>query len=369
MPRHLQTAACAVALAISSPLWAQNSVFPSPHWGGTTYPDLTPTKRVGVHFIGFTQYGKERDAEGNYTFEPYNDIDETLGLNLLAASNTRLFNRQLLRSTLTYRGMVFAGVTDDHVTRYLQNEVAHKWLQRPDLPPVPRSTDDTYEPERISLGSSGTALAGYAGEVNLRMMSWVDSRTRGRLAVPTGFFAGAGFSASTIQQEVYGQFGAHPLKRWHVPGIPRCLLLDLQTVSVSAMSRAGVLLPGRVFDDIAGRYVTTQGTISLAFRLYLDYPVVVDYSVTGTSGMFVRGRTADERTKVRQDGRAIEDAYQSKEPLEERYYALKVRIGSFEFETYNDSTGGKDKGPSFGTRATLVVTSDYKALSGWIDRL
>ena len=361
---RLQLAIWALTIAIGSPLWAQNSVFPSSHWGGTTYPDLVPTQRVGAHFFGFTQYGKEIvGKKGPYSFEPYNDIDETLGFNLLAVSNTRALDRRTPRSSMTYRGMVFVGAIDDHIPRFLQNEVAHSWFR--DLRPVPRDTTDTYDPDTTSLGSSGPALLGYAGEVNLRLMSWISSDLR----VPTGFFFGTGFAVSTIQHEIYGQFGGVHFKSWDMPTIPGRFLFDLRTLDVSATSRFGVLLPGRVFDDIASRYVTVQGTISAVFRFWVDYPVYVDYSISSTSGMFVRQRIVAERAQLTQDNDDKKDTYQHKQPLKERYYALKARIGSFEFETYNDSQGGKDKGPSFGARFSLVVTPDYKILSSWIGRL
>jgi hypothetical protein len=59
----------------------------------------------------------------------------------------------------------------------------------------------------------------------------------------------------------------------------------------------------------------------------------------------------------------IKETYQFKEPLKERFYSLKVQLGSFVFETYNDSKGGKDIGPSFGVRTSLVVSPDYKVLT------
>ena len=352
---------------------AQNSVFPAPHWGGVIYPSLRPTKRIGIHFVGFTQYGKELDQSDNYVFEPYNDIDKTLGFNLIAASNTRYVKQGFFRSNLTYRSMIFAGITDDHVPRFLQNIIAHKVVPRikrqDDALPVPRNTTDTHTPERISLGPTRADLFGYSGELDLRLFSRSNSKAGGLQFIPTGFFVGGGFSFSTLQHELYVQFGAHPFKRYDLPGLFR-IILDWRMLSLSAMSRLGVLQPGWIFGNIASRYVIVQGTVSGVFRLWLDYPIKIDFSIASTTGMFVQARDPAEIQKIITiDERKPEDVYQTKEPLKERYYSLKVLIGSFIFETYNDSYGGKDKGPSFGARFSLVVSPDNKRLWGLLDWL
>ena len=340
----------------------QNVVAPSSHWGSTMYPELRPSRTAGLHLVGFTQFGKELDTSGQYDFESYNDIEETLGFNFLAYSRTGYANRSNARSNLLRRTVITLGIISDVTTEWLQNDVIHAGLLADPLDPIPRDSSDTKD--QISTGPTRFGIYGYSEEVTYRINTRAISTSGQVQYIPTPLFVGGGLSISNLQVEGFVQYGAS-----HFLKTPRNLIefrrfFRLDYADFSAMSRRGVLLPARiygpilpysVFKDIASGYTSTQGSITLYGEFLIPckllglfhLPLVAQFTITNASGLFVARRDQQARERAKTDDREVSKVYQSKSPLKERFLSVKIRLGSFIFETSNDIAGGKDKGPSF----------------------
>ena len=64
--------------------------------------------------------------------------------------------------------------------------------------------------------------------------------------------------------------------------------------------------------------------------------------------MFLRSATGDVDTPFGREGRR-------RDALDERFLSLRLQVGSWTFETFNDSRGGKDRGPTYGARAFVTA--------------
>jgi hypothetical protein len=355
------------ALLISMPTTAQVAT-PTGHWGGIMLPELETRTENGLHFVGFTQYGKEMfPGTRTYTFTPYNEINETLGFNFITRTDSRIVpKRSSARTALTSRRTWMFGIVDDRVTEFLQNDAIHWANFREDsLERVPRRLTDT--PTRTSLGPSKglrDPIFGFSQEYFLRLQN--TRRFGGREeTVPTPFFVGAGIALSTINHEMFLQAGSNVLEvdlrprsannpTRFTPSIPG--VLALRTVGIGGMVRSGVLLPASHFDDLTASYTNVQGVTRFGLEIF-RIPVNAELAATSASGFFVRTRTAEELAIAREIGSDPKDVYESKTPLREWFVALRVRAGGFTFETYNDMIGGKDKGPSFGAHVNFEVSN------------
>lgn len=341
---------------------------PTGHWGGIMLPELERRTEYGLHFVGFTQYGKEtQSGTRNYTFTPYNEINETLGFNFITRTDSRVVSRfSSSRNALTSRRTWMVGIVDDHVTEFLQNDAIHWANFRSDsLDRVPRRLSDT--PTHTSRGASKgltDPIVGVSQEYFLRLQN--SRRFNGREeTVPTPFFVGAGFALSTINHEAFLQAGANVMEvdlRPHTPtnptrftpSIPK--VIAVRSVGVGGIVRTGVLLPARHFDDLTASYANVQGVARIGLEI-LEVPVNAEFAVTSASGFFVQTRTPEELAMAAEIGQDPKDVYQSKTPMREWFVALRVRAGGFTFETYNDMIGGKDKGPSFGAHVSFEVSN------------
>ena len=337
---------------------------PSSHWGSVTLPELGERQEVGLHFIGFTQYGKEVSGDPpEYSFRPYNDIDETLGFNVLTYTRSGRNERySTARNDVSTRTSVMAGIVDDRVTEWLQNRVVH-WsnLRTDSLNRVPRRPGDTFK--ETSLGpTKAVPIIGISKEYILRLQSTRRSGGQDR-AVPTPFFIGGGVGLSTINHEAFVQGGANvvradlrprgPLNRsGRELGLPGVLVLS--SIGVGGMARTGILAPSVHFDDLTAGYTNVQAVLGLGLEVY-RVPVELDISMTSTEGFFVASRTEEEEAEVEDIGADSEKVYSAKTPMRERFLSLRFRAGGFTVETYNDLIGGKDKGPSFGVGLNLMI--------------
>lgn len=388
---------CSLLLNVLSftPLLAQGVVTPSSHWGTILIPERTEREEWGFHAVGFTQYGKELiPGTEQYTFRPYNDMDETLGFNFITLSCTdhiQPFSNPLVacpelatrvlgpllrtksfepgagdgihnsvsENPLSRRRTFLLGLVDDHATEFLQNRVVHlaNWRDEK-LVRIPRSVDDT--PDETSLGpTKALPLLGVSDEYFLRLgftrKEGTEPDQLEDVRVLSPFFLGGGFALSTINQEAFLHVGAditkaslgiRPLGWLGVDGI------ELRSVGAGAMMRGGILAPGPHLDDLTGQYLTTQGVVRLVVDWWA-YPTVLDLGITSAQGFFVAPRTPAQWAEIHERDARPEDVYDAKSPMNERFVSLRVRIGDFTFETYNDMLGGKDKGPSFGAHMTI----------------
>jgi hypothetical protein len=337
----------------------QGLVTPVAHWGGITLPEREPSTIRTFHVAAFTQFGKETTATGAYVFRPYNDISETLGFNILSETKTRYLNAAgLAGSSLSMRQTRFVGVIDDRLPRFFQNRVLHLGnLSRHKLLPVPRKVGDT--PDDVSLGpTKSVPIAGFSREYFLRMY-FNQERNGYEERVLSPFFLGGGYGVGTLNQELFIHLGSDI----HETTLPRQLQLRgfLRAIGVGGMVRSGVLVPGPLMRDLTAEYLNAQGVVRVVLDLK-NYPVRLDWGVTAARGYFAAPRSPEQRAEIEDFGPNSADAkhYQTKTPLTERFATFRVTMGNLAFETYNDSFGGKDKGPSYGAQVSFrFAPKDY----------
>ncbi|MGH1365354.1 MAG: hypothetical protein ACRBF0_17460 [Calditrichia bacterium] len=313
-------------------------------------PELEERRDIGLHFLGFTQFGKEvLTGTNTYRFTPYNDIDETLGFNILSYSvfeTADYFLNQDL--SLTKRKTATFGVVNDYVTEWLQNDVIHwaNWRGNSQLLRIPRDSTDTVN--NTSLGpTKKVPIAGFSIEYFLRFDYSRKLPGRVEEAVPSPFFVGAGFSLNTVNQELFLHAGSN-LREAYLPRKFSVYGVGVRSVGVGGMIRGGLLLPGYHFDDLTSYYVNVQGMISTRITVR-GFPILIQFAMTHANGFFVKSRSVDELAMINEfNGRNQSKVFQAKTPLNELFSSLRVRIGNFTFSTFNDGFGGKDKGPSFG---------------------
>jgi hypothetical protein len=346
-PSTALLAAATLALAIGAPAVAraQNVAVPGPHFGATMFPDLEAVQHIGLQFYDFTEFDKLQDPTGAY--RRYNDIDSTIGFNLITLSNTRNLRREdPFASNLLLRSAFVAGYSFDQPTNALQNDVIHKVGG---LPRVPRGA--TME----------RPLLNYAAELNYNFHA-IGRADDGRLQfVPTPLFVGAGFSAGTIMQDLYVQGGLHQFSsaRSYQRALERIVFF-----SVSAMTRVGVTLPGFVITDTQLFYATGQGAVRAHFASF-SFPIVAEVALTGTTGVFRRGVGPEFGPYV---APTTAPAMVDRVALPEYFVAFRLRLGDFVFETVNDFYGGKDRGPTYGASVYYVLLpgSMLSRLVGWL---
>jgi len=333
---------CVTALlVVAAGANAQSIVAPSSHWGAQMYPSLSPSQTIGFNVALYSEFGKDLDANGDPvapgmgTRNPYGTPHETLGFNVLSASNTRPLRHERVFSTnFLYTATLTVGVVGDRLTEWLQNDVIHDTLN---YKHVPR--------EKVVDCSNDyrCAVLGYSGELNYRVFSQ-GQRRDGFKYLSTPLFFGAGASLSTIQNEIYSQLGMRRFDPLHVgKGTVR--------VTVSGMARGGVVAPSLIFQDSSGVYLTSQASLAL-HTLEQRFPIILEGTVSGTTGTFITHR------RVNEGG----DPPLS---LRETFVSVALELGGFRFETFNDLIAGKDKGPTFGAAIYYTAWQDSR-LSRWI---
>jgi hypothetical protein len=309
---------------------AQAVVAPSSHWGALMYPELAPATHVGVNFVAFTQFGK--DVAGVH--DPYNFQTQSVGFNLLSLSNTRgLFRDKAYWSNLLYRSTLVLGYSDDEPTEWFQNEVIHGPRG---LAKIPR--------EGVRTAFEG----GYSGELNYQLLS-LESRRDGVRYIPAPLFVGGGFAVGTVQQEAFAQLGIREfellpiLREW---GLHRYAFLTF-----SAMARTGTAYGGPTFRHVASYYLLAQGSLALHLAQF-SFPWVIELGMTGSSGVFLSKEKSTEAEPIPPS-------------LIEQFWCLRVQIGDFTFETFNDQLGHKDKGPTYGVRIFYNL-NPYSWIGRWL---
>ena len=287
-----------VSLATAAGAEAQTLVSPSAHFGASIFPEFEPMAQFGLHFDRFTEFGKDLNPDGTYTFARRYRLGTTVGLNFAAFSGTgRLFGS---RTTL-YRFTGQLGLSNDQPTEFFQNEIVH------------RARGLTKVPTGENVRKAFEAGAGL--EVN----RWLEP---GWVRLPV--FAGAGFAWSTLLGELFVQGGVR---------VPR--------FGPSLMLRAGRTFGGGAFPtrDIAQSYAMLHGSFRAPLDDWLTGDAActwvcslipeVELGVSWTSGLFRRA---------------------SGVVAAEVFCTARLTWGPFNFESWNDSCGGKDEGPTFGVR-------------------
>lgn len=348
------------ALAAMSPerAGAQALVTPDAHWGAIMIPDLDYRVDLGVHFMLFTQFGKETlPGTTQYTFEPYNDIDRTIGFNVLSLARTSAKAYfPTTESSLQIRNSFAIGVINDHITEYLQNRLAHNArIRRQKLARVPRYT--TSDPKHPGYGpASGTPIFQFSQEFFFRP----DEHRRlaaQELTRKSHLFLGGGYTVGSIDHEIFLHAGTNPIGRDFERGaaclVPTFLCVD--RIGVGGMVRGGLALESKHLNDLATTYVNVQGMGELAFEVR-GFPAMVQTAITGTSGFFAEPMDAADSVVLRERQQAGREVYHRKRGKLERFGTHRLRVGGWTFEYMNDEPGGKDKGPSFGVSTSVEIS-------------
>ena len=359
------------------------------------YPDLWPTREVGIQFLNFTEFDN-KCAEypmkefpnledcGKGGFKRYNDLDETIGFNIITLSRTRFMGAgEKIWGNMLYRSVISAGVTHDYIPEILQNQVIHSGS-------TPLS--GTQPPIYRKKTNDGHPLLGYSGELILNLRPFTvrsdpvnKKQKKKRLYMdPSPLFIGGGFSAGTIQNELFGQLG---IKNAHVK-----LLGGTVAPGFSYMSRLGViynfdfdiaekhlLFPP---DRLSSNYLINQASASLTIFLpkrvpkLAGLPIVLEYGLTSSTGLFVeaeREPATDLQGNpiVDDDDKSVTQNIPKYRRVSHReiFRSYKLAISAVNIEIFNDSEGKKDRGPSFGFRVYLKVNeSNSESARSFIDQ-
>jgi len=283
----------------------------SVHWGALAYPDKDRTLTAGFVTDRFTEF----DGTGNR----YNNIRETMGFNFWSLSWTeRLERYKGWNTNLT----VGAGPTQDGFSRYLQNDVVHKFRG---LTPVP--VGNTREAVDFMFNGTVTRWTGLFGDHE-------------------DGFAGVGLAAGSLYYEPYVQLGIRRMSladvaRTSFGSAPAFLEQASDYVRFSAMGRYGRPFSGAAFREVAPQNYLAQASVGIGnYRpcecRYIPWEIEVAFTVD--SGLFVDHRG---------------------DALEERFISLALRYSLVTLETWNDLINQKDYGPSFGARMTVDLLHLY----------
>lgn len=272
----------------------------SVHWGAIAFPEHDQTLTLSAAVLDrFTEF----DGAG----KRYNDIRETMGFNFFTISGTQpLTSLPGWNFNFTAGG----GPTRDGPSRFLQNDVVHKFRG---LTPVP---------------------VGQKRDADDFMFSSTLTRWFGLFGSHDAFFAGIGGAGGSLYYEPYVQAGFRRLALL----APVPLLGDY--LRVSGLARYGRPYSGAAFHQVAPQSYLAQGSVSLGnYRHWAEStPWEIELALTVDSGLFVDHRG---------------------DSLEERFVSLALRYSAFTFETWNDLINQKDYGPSFGARLTFDLLYMY----------
>jgi hypothetical protein len=306
--------ACLALAPINSAL--AETTAQSVHWGAIAYPDKDRTLTAGFVTDRFTEF----DGTGNR----YNTIRETMGFNFWSLSWTeRLERYKGWNTNLT----VGAGPTRDGFSRFLQNDVVHKFRG---LTPVPVGA----KREEVDFMFNGTV-----------------TRWEGLFGDHEDGFAGIGMAAGSLYYEPYVQLGVRRLSladaaRAGFGSAPGWLEAGSDYVRLSAMGRYGRPFSGAAFREVAPQNYLLQGSVGFgnyrACRCDAT-PWEIEVAFTVDSGLFVDHKG---------------------DALEERFVSVALRYAAASLETWNDLINQKDYGPSFGARLTLDLLYLYDSWKG-----
>lgn len=291
----------AILLGWTSSVWAEASA-QSMHWGALAFPDHDRTLEVGFTTDRFTEF----DGAG----KRYNDIRQTDGFNFWSLSWTeRLERLKGWNTNLT----VGAGPTQDRFSRYLQNDVVHKFRG---MTPVP---------------------VGAVRDATDFMFSGTVTKWTGLFRSDDVFFYGVGGAAGSLYYEPYAQIGFRRLS------LLEFLPFVSDYIRFSALARYGRPFGGAAFHEVADHSYIGQASVGIGNyrRKDCDTPWEIEVGLTVDSGLFLDHRG---------------------DSLEERFVTAALRYSAVTFETWNDLINQKDYGPTFGARVTLDVLYLYDRL-------
>ncbi|HSE57275.1 MAG TPA: hypothetical protein VLA99_01095 [Nitrospiraceae bacterium] len=308
--------ACLSLSVILVPAARAEPVAPSVHWGAIAYPDQDETLVAGMTFNRFAEFD---EAGGKF-----NPIQESAGFNFVTVSWTERIRRFPGWSTNLTVG---AGPTHADPTLYLQNDFLHRLLGN-QTEPVAQQRETTD----FMFNGSLTRWAKLFGEREVG-------------------FAGLGFAAGSLYQEVFAQMGVRRLSLAEalepVVGDSAFLRGFSRFVRISGMGRYGQVFGGAAFPNatVAAQAYLAQASISVAS--YDDHDGVpprweLEFAFTIDSGLF---------------------ADPSRHSIKRQFGSLALRFPYGVVETWNDVVGETDSGPTFGFQVMFDVRRIYKRLT------
>jgi hypothetical protein len=353
--RPLTTAVCISIVAsfvqlatFAMPLIAQGLATPGAHWGAILLPDREHRLDLAFQAVLFTEFGKEVRPNGQYALVPYNDLRETLGFNVLSLSHTTSGATFPFTESSVQRRTSFAvGVVDDHLTEFLQNDLAH-WAKirgRNRLRRVPRRLGDTEATTSAGITLS-TPILQLSQEFFFRPQE-LDRVGATLRQQPSSLFAGGGYTVGTINHEAFLHAGLDPIGFRPSEGAGCRWGLCLHGLEVGGMARAGLLVPSALLRDLTSSFASGQAVLRLEASI-AGFPFSLEAALTDATGFFAEPRTQAESIEAAEREKPAASLYYQKRPKRERLVAHRLRMGQFTFEYLNDSVGNKDKGPTFG---------------------
>ena len=225
-------ATVALLMGATTLTWAEAPA-PSVHWGAIAFPDHDRTLEIGMTVNRFTEF----DGAG----KRYNNIEETAGLNFGTLSWTERWSKLPgWNSSLT----VGAGPTRDGFSRFLQNDVIHKFRS---LTPVP------VDGKRTETDFMVTAS----------MTRWINL-----LGTRDQTFVGFGVSTGSLYHEPYAQVG---VRRLALSDLMQSLIgtgKGFETISnfvrFSLMGRYGRIFHSGAWNEVAVVNYLAQASVSIA---------------------------------------------------------------------------------------------------------
>jgi hypothetical protein len=293
----------------ATPAASQGLIAPSGHWGALMFPEAEPLNEFGLSFDRFTPYGKVTDKADT----AYNAIDENMGLNFAHFS----WSTPLRRRSGILRVIGQLGYAADQPTEFLQNDFLHHNRNLGFIREVPSRSGVEW---------------GVSAESNF----FFDTRPTSRripLAYTAPVFVGAGGALSSVYHELFVQGGIRAQNaRWRNASLP----------APSFMVRAGLAAVGsEAFPDstVSNGYIAWQASVRIPLDRWWEAGSVlpeIEVGYSKSTGLFQRSVP---------DGTGVERIAETMCTV-----AFKWAGGDFTAETYNDTCGQKDKGPSFGIR-------------------
>ena len=285
-----------------------NAETPAPfiHWGALSYPDQESSLTTGLSLFRFTEF----NGEG----EKFNNIDETIGLNLITLSWTEHWIRKFpgWSTNLTFG----IGPTRNQPTEWLQNDLIHDRVWGIDEVPV----EDKRKETDFTVSAS--------------LIRWWKLHGQKRV-----LFLSAGGQTGSLFHEAMVRAG---FRRWSpvqtlekIYGPQPHILHDLfRPLRLSGMVRGSLIGTGAAFHDLATGTFSAQGSISYgwyhepSFRPWME----IEVGATFDSGIF-NSRSGNS--------------------LQERFWTIALRIHPISLETWNDQLNSKDFGPTYGAKIMM----------------
>ena len=351
------------SLYMARPVEAQAPSQPSTVFGALPFPEFDALNEFGVVVDRFTNDTKPSDLLRNEMPDACKEfgrgvgrtcnyrLDRVIGFNSVYGA----FSRRLRRYPAIVRMVPLVGYTGNQPSEFFQNDFLHN---RNGLDDVRWADSLVYSSAVMSLGTDVTAWC-------CRNNRKTSNRSHA-LSVFDRAFVGAGGTIGTIVNESYVHAGVRRAEwSWK----------DKAIVQVSAMMRVTVATrPGFVLMERAGpgdpdrsrRGVYPAGSIGRSHNIVagsigipLDQWIpmrgimpAIEFGVS-RSGFFAVHDGAPDRQEAYRTGRIDVASEQF------RTIAVTWLNGDFGLETWNDSMGNKDQGPSYGARLFLRWRPTY----------